>query len=223
MSEQRIDQSTWNRKLFFEKYREMFYPYISITFPLDITHLHRYVKEQGISLYFSLIYLCVKSADEIENFRYRFRILEDETGSASAVPVVIDKTRAFATHLQKGSDNFIEVDCDDYDDLITYVRKNRAKADLPVEDFGIPQMAGRLDYINFSCFPWVSFTNFQRTINKNNGADSIPKITFGKYCSSDGRLLLPVSCQTHHGLMDGLHVGRFTELLQQKLDGFRDF
>lgn len=225
MSEQILDLKTWDRSLFFEKYRDMYYPYISITFPLDITGFHDYVRKQDLSLYFSLIYLCVKTADEIENFRYRFRVSDSEDSGASSIcasvtPVLIDKNRAFATHLQPGSEHFIEVDCDDYEDLVTYARKNRAKADLPVEDFGIPLMAGRMDYINFSSLPWISFTDFRRTINKKNGTDSIPKMTFGKYYSSENRLLLPFSCQTHHGLMDGLHVGRFAQLLQERLDGF---
>lgn len=229
MSEQILDLNTWNRRAFFEKYRDMYYPYISITFNLDITAFHDYVRKEDLSLYFSLIYLCVKTADEIENFRYRFRLLSAEDpgsvkgtdpSSVSAVPVLIDKNRAFATHLQPGSEHFIEVDCDDYGDLITYAKKNRAKADLPVEDFGIPLMAGRMNYINFSSIPWISFTDFRRTINKKEGKDSIPKMTFGKYFTSEKRLLMPFSCQTHHGLMDGSHVGRYAELLQNRLNGF---
>ena len=219
MSEQILDLKTWSRNLFFEKYRGMFYPYISITFNLDITAFHAYVRKQNISLYFSLIYQCVKAADEIENFRYRFRLSSetDADGTPLAIPILIDKNRAFATHLQPGCEHFIEVDCDDYEDMITFARKNRAKADLPVEDFGIPLMAGRMDYINFSSIPWISYTDFQRTINKKNGTDSIPKMTFGKYFRQDGRLLLPFSCQTHHGLMDGCHVGKYAELLQSRL------
>lgn len=222
MNEQILDLKTWSRALFFEKYRDMFYPYISITFNLDITGFHQAVRKEGVSLYFSLIYQCVKAADEIENFRYRFRLSPetDSDGKPVAIPFLIEKNRAFATHIQPGSEHFIEVDCDDYGDMITYAKKNRAKADLPVEAFGIPQMAGRMDYINFSSIPWISFTDFRRTINKKTGTDSIPKMTFGKYFSDHGRLLLPFSCQTHHGLMDGYHVGKYAELLQCRLDEF---
>lgn len=211
MNEQIINIENWNRKLFYEKYREMYSPYVIITFQPDITGLLQYVRKNRLSLYFSLIYLCVKTADEIENFRYRFR---------GETPVLIDKTRAFATHLQPGCENFIEVDCDDYDDMIAFAKQNRAKADLPVKDLGIPQMAGRLDFINFSSIPWVTFTGFQRSISRNSGSDSIPKITFGKYFHQEGRTLLPLALQVHHGLVDGLHIGRFAEKLQHRLDEF---
>ena len=42
----------------------------------------------------------------------------------------------------------------------------------------------------------------------------IPKVAFGKYRDAGGRVLMPVSVEGHHALMDGLHAGRFFERLQ---------
>jgi len=51
------------------------------------------------------------------------------------------------------------------------------------------------------------------------GVDSNSKISSGKYFKQEGRTLVPFSVQVHHGLMDGLYVGRYFEELQQCIDG----
>ncbi|HMM58897.1 MAG TPA: CatA-like O-acetyltransferase, partial [Candidatus Rifleibacterium sp.] len=50
-----------------------------------------------------------------------------------------------------------------------------------------------------------------------NSSDSVPRITFGRTYEDEGKLLLPVAIQVHHGLVDGLHVARFLEAFQQRL------
>ena len=57
---------TWNRRHLFRSYLGTDFPYVNIGCELDITKLYRYVKEEGLSLYFSLIYAATKAADEIE-------------------------------------------------------------------------------------------------------------------------------------------------------------
>ncbi len=42
--------------------------------------------------------------------------------------------------------------------------------------------------------------------------------TWGKYFSEGDRTMAALSVQTHHGLMDGIHVGRFYEQLQANID-----
>ena len=70
----------------------------------------------------------------------------------------------------------------------------------------------------YSAIPWIQYTHFARTIARC-GVDSNPKISWGKYFKQEGRTLVPFSVQVHHGLMDGLYVGRYFEELQQCIDG----
>ncbi|MBR6451907.1 MAG: chloramphenicol acetyltransferase, partial [Lachnospiraceae bacterium] len=45
--------------------------------------------------------------------------------------------------------------------------------------------------------------------------------SFGKYFAAPNdpnKILMPVSSQTHHGLMDGVHVGKFYIQLQEACD-----
>ncbi|HET6645746.1 MAG TPA: CatA-like O-acetyltransferase, partial [Pyrinomonadaceae bacterium] len=70
--------------------------------------------------------------------------------------------------------------------------------------------------IHFSVLPWLSFTSFAHARNKGR-AESVPKIAFGKFTREDDRMLLPISVEVHHALMDGLHVGKFITRFEELL------
>jgi len=40
----------------------------------------------------------------------------------------------------------------------------------------------------------------------------------GKYNTEGDKMIMPVSVEVHHSLMDGLHVGRYFELFQKYLN-----
>ena len=42
--------------------------------------------------------------------------------------------------------------------------------------------------------------------------------TLGRYRKENGRTLLPLAMQVHHGVTDGFHVGRFFNRLQAWAD-----
>jgi chloramphenicol O-acetyltransferase type A len=63
--------------------------------------------------------------------------------------------------------------------------------------------------------PWLAFTAF--THARGQGDDR-PKLAFGRFTEQAGRLLMPVAVDVHHALCDGVHVGRFFEQLQARLD-----
>ena len=48
--------------------------------------------------------------------------------------------------------------------------------------------------------------------------DSIPRVSWGKYFEDNGKIKMPISVQVHHAMMDGLHVGRYFEMIQDILD-----
>ena len=71
--------------------------------------------------------------------------------------------------------------------------------------------------IQFSCLPWFSFTNLGNELSLDRD-DSIPKVTWGKFEKRDDCLLLPYSVQVNHRLVDGLHLGKLINQLQDFLD-----
>lgn len=206
---QKIDLNTWNRTHLFRSYQNTDFPYINIGCELDVTPLYEFTQKEHLSFYFAMVGIATQIADEIENFRYRFK--DDE-------PFIIDRNTAFATHLEPGEEVFKMVECEHCDSIPEFARINREKAKIPLPYSGLAAMKDRMDILNFTMIPWIHYTHFIRTIQKD-GIDCIPKISMGKYSRENGKVLMPFSTQTHHGLMDGYHVGRyFTRLEEYLLD-----
>ena len=71
-----IDLDNWNRKehfLFFSKFEE---PFFGVTVKVDCTTAYQKAKEKGVSFFLYYLYRALKTANEIENFRYR--IIENQ-------------------------------------------------------------------------------------------------------------------------------------------------
>ena len=207
-----IDLETWERKQLFQNYLGADLPYIIITANVDVTRPLAFAHENGISFNLVMVYLCNKTADSIINYRYRF---------IDGKPFVIDHTRPTVNHLQKGSDIFVIGEgpwpCDD---IITFCKACHDNMEQVTQEYRRERIDHKLDIINYTRVPWVQYTGFVRTI-AHDGVDNAPKISFGKYFPSPedpSRILMPVSSQTHHGLMDGVHVGKFYTQLQEACD-----
>ena len=207
-----IDLNTWERKQLFMNYLGTDLPYIIITANVDVTRPLAFAHENGISFNLVMVYLCNKTADSIINYRYRF---------LDGKPFVIDHTRPTVNHLQKGSDIFVIGEgpwpCGD---IVTFCKECHENMEQVTQEYRKERIDRKLDIINYTSVPWVQYTGFVRTI-AHDGVDNAPKISFGKYFPSPAdpsRILMPVSSQTHHGLMDGVHVGKFYTQLQEACD-----
>ncbi|MFP5502236.1 MAG: CatA-like O-acetyltransferase, partial [Candidatus Sericytochromatia bacterium] len=75
---------------------------------------------------------------------------------------------------------------------------------------------GQDDMVFISAVPWFAFTGASQPGDARSG-DSFPRFVWGRVTSRDGRERLPLNVQLHHGLADGLHIGRFLERLEAGL------
>ncbi len=75
------------------------------------------------------------------------------------------------------------------------------------------------DVFSFSPLPWISYTHISHTISGNK-ENASPTFDWGKYFERDGQVILPFSVQVHHSFVDGIHVGRLIEKLQNYLNSF---
>jgi len=207
-----IDLENWERKRLFLNYLGTDLPYIIITANVDVTNALTFAHTHKIPFSLVMVYLSNKTVDSIINYRYRF---------IDGKPFLIDHTRPMVNHLKKDSDIFVIGEgpwpCDD---IVTFCRACHEDMEHAKPEYLEERLSGRLDIINYTSIPWVQYTGFIRTI-AHDGVDNAPKISFGKYFSSpedSGRILMPVSSQTHHGLMDGVHVGRFFAKLQENIN-----
>ena len=203
-----IDIDTWDRKDYFNHYLGTDFPYINTGANLDITHLLAFCRKRDLPFYLSMVFFAHHVASQITNFKYRIK---------DGRPILNDKMHASFTHLPEGRDLFITVTPEFTDEITAFLKNAREKIAGQGTNLGLDLIRGRYDIIGYSAIPWIPYTHFIRSIAKM-GVDSNPKITWGKYFNQDGRVLVPFSVQVHHALMDGLHVGRYFEMLQRYID-----
>ena len=72
----------------------------------------------------------------------------------------------------------------------------------------------RDDYLFLSAIPWVSFTSFAHAMHYEP-ADSVPRFTWGKYFKEGDKILMPLSVQAHHAVVDGRHTGKYFQQFQK--------
>lgn len=202
-----VDEKTWPRRRHFEMFNRVDMPHFSLTADLDITAALAFCKTHVISSSSLMLYLISRTANEIENLRYRIRkegvclhervdpaftvLAEDELYYHCRVTYQADFL-AFCAEVQRQSD---------------ISRRQKILHTDKHDD----------DVIFLSCIPWVSFTGNSHAMHFTP-ADSVPRFYWGKYYQRDAKVLMPFSVQVHHGLADGLHVGRQFEALQALLN-----
>ena len=71
--------------------------------------------------------------------------------------------------------------------------------------------------IHYSSIPWSKFTGLTHARNFKI-VDSVPKIVFGKTFMREGKRIMPISINAHHGLVDGLHAAKHIDLFQKLMD-----
>ena len=92
-----IDIKQWNRKEHFEFYSKIATPHYCVAFNIDITNLLAFTRKNKISFYYSLIYLCTQSINQIDEF-----LLETEDNKVYR----IDRRVPCFTDLKKDSTSF---------------------------------------------------------------------------------------------------------------------
>lgn len=202
-----IDINNWNRRDHFYHFSQSDMPMYSITTELDVTDLKRFTSENKISFYYSMIYLCTKAVNKVENLKYRIR--GDKV-------VLHDITNPSFTYMDKNSELFKYVSCEYVDNIFEFcnICKNEAEA----KDFYMDSAEdeARDDLIYFTCLPWFSFTSISHEFSLNKD-DSIPRLSWGKYFERNGRIIINFNIQVNHRLVDGYHIGLFINELNKEI------
>ena len=199
-----IDIDNWSRKNHYNYFKQLDYPHFNICANIDITNFYEYVKSKNLPFFISILYLSTKVANNITEFKLRIRdnlIIEHDTVNPSFTVMTDDNLFSFCTT------NFI----DDYNQFktstiedIEKVKKNIIMNDEP----------GRDDLLYITTLPWISFTSITHPIQMSP-TDSIPRISWGKFFDDNGKVKIPFSVQVHHALVDGIHVGKYFNDLEE--------
>jgi len=207
-NKQIIDVKTWKRREHFEFFSKFDEPFFGVTTELDCTQAYLKCKTEGLSFYHYYLYQSLKAANQTEQMRYRIdgdQVVCFDTIHASATELRSDETFAFTflSYHDKFSEFSEEVKKEAHD-----VEQSTGLRLGPKTD--------RIDLIHYSSIPWIRYTSVSHARSFSR-ADSVPKISFGRFRETDGTKWLPMSVHCHHALMDGLHLSRYFEQLQELL------
>ncbi|RDY33020.1 CatA-like O-acetyltransferase [Lachnotalea glycerini] len=199
-----VDIEKSSRKYLYQLYKNMDYPYMGVTVNVDMTQLYLYCKKTNLSIFKTVLFFVSKAANSVTEFRYRLKedkVIEYEMIHPSYTLLTVEDAFNFCT---------VEFDANFnrfYERAVIESEKLRGNIDIYHEP-------DRDDLIFVSCVPWLAFTQVIQPVNTKT-ADSIPRIAWGKYEKIGDTVKLPLGVQAHHALMDGLHLSRFYEKVQE--------
>lgn len=206
MDFQRIDVEQWKRREYYEHYFSEVPCTYSMTVNLDISSM----RARRQKLYPTMLYHITAAVNRHEEFRTAL----DNEGKVGVFGSMNPCYTVFHPQSELFSNIWTEFD-DDYgnfcnryeNDLRLYggIERMEAKPDTPENTFPV------------SMLPWAVFTGFQLNLQKGYNY-FLPIFTMGKFFSSGGRQLLPLSVQVHHAVCDGFHLSRLLNELQEQMD-----
>lgn len=204
-----LDIENWKRKEHFHLFSSFDDPFFGITTTVDCTTLLQKTRAENIAFNTYLLYKIMKTVNKIEEFKYRIedgKIFIYNKIHISSTIAREDETFCFS---------FFEYD----EDFSIFIKNINEETEEKKRTTGIQatEESNRIDAIHYSSVPWISFTDMKHPMSLKYGG-SVPKISVGKYYKENEVVKIPISITAHHGLMDGLHVGKFLEQLQKYLN-----
>ncbi|MGL1933145.1 MAG: chloramphenicol acetyltransferase [Desulfotalea sp.] len=192
----KIDLAKYKRASLYEAFKGRDMPCFSTTSNIEITKLKSYLDERSLGFFIPISFLISKAINEIKEMRHRIidgELYEFEKVNPGYTILLDDETFSFCDSLY-------------FEKFDKYQKYADAKISetKKVPDHGTEE---KHDMFFISNLPWFSFTSIVHPYTEKYS--SLPLISIGKYFHQDNQLLLPVGIQVHHGLVDGIHVGKF--------------
>lgn len=203
----KVDLDTWVRKDHFKFFNSFDEPYFSVNVDIDCTIAYPRAKELGVSFYLYYLHCAITAINEVESFRYR--VIGDEV-------FIYDKINV--THiLMRPNETFGFGYIEYTSDLNEFIAAAKRDAERIQNTTGLDLDLPTDNIIHFSAMPGIKFTGLTHA-RAFSFKDSSTKLSVGKLTDVDGKKMMPLSVTVHHGLTDGLHVGRFIDTYQQLLN-----
>jgi chloramphenicol O-acetyltransferase type A len=205
-----INKNTWIRKEHFDFFSKFDEPFFGIVSEVDCTKAFQFTKKENISFFAFYLYKSLVAVNNIEELKYRIKNeLIVQYDKINASPTIGREDGTFALSYVKYNSDFNVFN----KSLLSEINEVNNSSGLRLA----PNDSKILDVIHYSSIPWIKFTGLSHARNFKY-VDSCPKITFGKTHRNDNKLLMPVSVNAHHGLVDGKHIGNYFELFQELLN-----
>lgn len=202
-----LDIENWNRKALFEHFKTLADPTFGLVAEVEVSKIYQYSKVKKESFFVRYLHACMKAVNSVENLKYRIegnKVAVYETIHASAT--IARKDTTFGFSFIKYSEDFKE-----------FTKNFQQEKERIINSTDLFPLQYSLGCIHCSAIPWVSFTGHKEPFSGNKN-DSVPQLSFGKIKHQNNKMLMPVSINVNHALVDGYHVGQFFEKFQEELD-----
>ena len=202
-----IEIENWKRKDTFEFFLNFENPFFNLTAPVDVTNLRKFCKTHQLSFSLASLFYSIQTANQIPEFRWR--LVEEKL-------IEFDKIHATQTILN-GDETFSFCYFELTENVFEFVENGKKAIEKYKKLRTFEVEADRLDLIYYSTIPWVAFTGYKNA-TRLDFSRTVPRIVSGKLFEENGKMKLPHSVEVHHSMMDGIHVGKYFNQLQEKLD-----
>ncbi len=200
-----IDQ--WARKEIYDLFSSKMNPFYTLSFNLDVTNVYGFAKQNGLSFYSCLAYLCTKALNSVDEF-----LLQIKDGKI----VRFKERQPGLTMLDRETEVFRYVSAPADCSIAEFCRRIDEQNEKQKTLFG----SGPADHdqmIHITCVPWIDMTAMtnQQDYSEESRNSSVPALCWGRYRDVDGRKVLVVTIEVNHRLVDGIHIGKFCANLEQ--------
>jgi len=203
----RIDPETWPRRKHYELFTAYAYPYFNLCVDVDVAPLVSAVKARSSSFTAHLLHPLAKAANAVPELRQRIRGDDVvEHGVVHPVTTVLGENDLFGFC-------FFEY----VEDAGVFVSSAIEAIDRARRIPSLETQPERDDLLYMTAIPLISFTSMMHPVPLAP-PDSVPRIAWGRYRTEGKRMAMPLSLHAHHGLMDGIHAGRFFERVEELID-----
>ncbi len=207
------NRETWPRSEHFDYYTKGFVKTVnSMTSRLDVTHFKKTVTARGLKFFPAFAAVTGKVIASMPEMCTNV----DAAGNPGYYDFLCPNFTIFHEDDYTFSDCWSEYD----DDFDTFYGNLMADTEKYKEKKGIKVKEGQpANFYCISCVPWLDYSAYT-SVNASGNPHLFPIITFGKYTEENGRLTLPLSLSISHASMDGWHICKFYNDMQDALNKF---
>lgn len=204
----KVDIENWPRREIYNFFSGVSDPFYMVTFRQDVTGIYRYAKTNGISFYHVMTWAVTEAVNEVDAFHYICRDSEIFR---------LDSRIPSFTDLRPGEENFRIITMPWNEDPLRFCAEAAEKVSTQKCFIQAEKESDGLIYI--SCLPWLdltALTNERDRLSPGAADSSVPSIAWGRYEDIGERKILGLSLEVNHRFIDGIHIGRFAEVLSRR-------
>ncbi len=197
-----IDLNTWNRKQHYNHFSGLVDSSFAVTIPFDVTKAYEFSKHNKISFFAKYLHDCMKAINEVENLKYR--IIDDKIVAYDIIhasPTLARKDNSFGF-------SFIEFD----KNLNVFIENYEAEKERIQNAADLFPPNNGIDCVYCSAMPWLNFIAHKEPFSGED--NSVPKVAFSKAEKVNDKLIMNVAINVNHALVDGYHIGVFSDKFQ---------